>query len=167
MSLLDGIFFTPYWLNGELVSDVPRALELIGEGITYDDDTGRATFDLSALAGGGAVSASKHETANNTATYTLVTASATAIWEVRLSMMGPATGSGQLAVVIKKNGSEVFGGTVRGESESGEITGQLDIKPVRLAASDVLTIEVTADGGFTGGYTADWAVVATKMSAAA
>jgi hypothetical protein len=53
MSFLDGIFFVKMWLNGIRVSETPRDLEIVGDGVTHSIVEGRSVYDLSSFSTGG------------------------------------------------------------------------------------------------------------------
>lgn len=179
MGLLDSIFFTTFYLNGELVSNVPRAFELVGEGIEYDDETGRARFDLSALAtsgggggGSGLVSISGSEDATASAVvHTVLTADedTAGIYEIRLNAATNMTGTGQLVGVVKVNGTEPLRGTtgfaVYPASESGPKDWDGGTNILSLADGDVLTLTVTAET-FADGLVCIWGLTAQKLEPA-
>lgn len=118
------------------------------------------------LFGRGALSICGTEVADNTTIYTLLTADSGSAGLYQLSLTaqsGPDSDTGQVGIVVKKNGTEIFGVNVRGASESGALPRGFDCAMVKLVATDVLTVAVIAEG-FSGAYAADWGLVAQKLT---
>jgi hypothetical protein len=137
-----------------------------GSVLTFGPD-GR-TLTGQASSGGGPLSVSGTLTVPGTTDYELLTADAgsAGMYSVSYTIYCGFVGSGQQILSVRKNGVEVFGGSVYPASESGPSPHALDTFPVPMADGDVLTVRIIGDG-LSDGFSSDWGVTAQKMSAAA